>query len=103
RLTTGEAPAWVKDWLSWGAGPRASQYLALGAKAHALLQGRFYVAAEDVRAVAHAVLRHRLITSFSAEAEGITADRVVDRLLEEVKPNQSEAMATGNLPKVIRQ
>jgi MoxR-like ATPase len=56
-----------------------------------------------VRAVAHPVLRHRLITSFAAEAEGITADRVVDRLLEEIKPNETAAMAAGNLPKVIRQ
>jgi MoxR-like ATPase len=103
RLTTNEAPAWAKEWLSWGAGPRASQYLTLGAKARALLEGRFYVAAEDVRAVAHPVLRHRLITSFAAEAEGITADRVVDRLLEEIKPNETAAMAAGNLPKVIRQ
>jgi len=103
RLTTGEAPAWIKEWLSWGAGPRASQYLTLGAKAHALLNGRFYVAADDVRSVAHSVLRHRLITSFSAEAEGIDPDRVIDRLLEEVKPNDSAAVAAGNLPKVIRQ
>ncbi|HLU40011.1 MAG TPA: MoxR family ATPase [Planctomycetota bacterium] len=103
RLTTDDAPAWAKEWLSWGAGPRASQYLVLGAKARALLQGRFYVAAEDIRAVAHPVLRHRLITSFAAEAEGITPDRVVDRLLEEIKPNESAAMAAGNLPKVIRQ
>ncbi|MEZ5963503.1 MAG: MoxR family ATPase [Planctomycetota bacterium] len=103
RLTTDEAPAWVRDWLSWGAGPRASQYLTLGAKAHALLNGRFYVAADDVRSVAHPVMRHRLITSFSAEAEGINADRVIDRLLEEIKPNDSAAVAAGNLPKVIRQ
>ena len=74
-----------------------------GGKARALLQGRFYVAAEDIRAVAHAVLRHRLVTSFAAEAEGITSDRVVDRLLEEVQPNETAAMAAGNLPKVIRQ
>ena len=103
RLTTGDAPAWAKEWLAWGAGPRASQYLALGAKARALLQGRFYVAAEDIRAVAHPVLRHRLVTSFAAEAEGVTTDRIVDRLLEEIAPNASAAMAAGGLPKVIRQ
>jgi MoxR-like ATPase len=68
RLTTGEAPDWMQEWLQWGAGPRASQNLVLGAKARALLQGRFYVAAEDIQAVAHPVLRHRLITSFAAEA-----------------------------------
>jgi MoxR-like ATPase len=103
RLTTGEAPDWVKEWLSWGAGPRASQNLVLGGKARALLQGRYYVSAEDIRAVAHPVLRHRLITSFSAEAEGVTPDTVVDRLLEEIQPNESAAMADGDLPKVINQ
>jgi MoxR-like ATPase len=103
RLTTGEAPAWIKDWLAWGAGPRASQNLVLGAKAHALLQGRFYVAAEDIRAVAKPVLRHRLITSFAAEADGVTTDKVVDRLLQETPANESQALADGKLPKVIAQ
>ncbi len=103
RLTTDEAPEWCKEWLAWGAGPRASQNLVLGAKARALLSGRFYVSAEDVRAVAHPVLRHRLVTSFSAEAEGVTTDTVIDRLLEEVKPNDSEALQDGKLPKVINQ
>ena len=103
RLTTGEAPAWIKEWLQWGAGPRASQNLVLGAKAHALLQGRFYVAAEDIRAVAKPVLRHRLITSFAAEAEGVTTDKVVERLLQETPANESQALADGKLPKVIAQ
>ncbi len=103
RLTTGEAPEWIKEWLQWGAGPRASQNLVLGAKAHALLQGRFYVAAEDIRAVAKPVLRHRLITSFAAEADGITTDKVVDRLLAETPANESQALADGKLPKVISQ
>jgi MoxR-like ATPase len=103
RLTTGDAPAWIKEWLQWGAGPRASQNLVLGAKAHALLQGRFYVAAEDIRAVAKPVLRHRLITSFAAEAEGVTTDKVVDRLLQETPANESQALADGKLPKVIAQ
>ena len=103
RLTTADAPAWVKEQLQWGAGPRASQNLVLGAKARALLSGRFYVSAEDVRAVAKPVLRHRLITSFGAEAEGITTDMVIDRLLEEIKPNTSAALEDGKLPKVIQQ
>jgi len=103
RLTTADAPAWVKEQLQWGAGPRASQNLVLGAKARALLSGRFYVSAEDIRAVAKPVLRHRLITSFGAEAEGITTDMVIDRLLEEVKPNTSAALEDGKLPKVIQQ
>ncbi len=103
RLTTGEAPAWIQEWLQWGAGPRASQNLVLGAKAHALLQGRFYVAADDIRAVAKPVLRHRLVTSFAAEAEGISTDKVVERLLDEIQPNQSAVLADGKLPKVIAQ
>ena len=103
RLTTGEAPDWIKEWLQWGAGPRASQNLVLGAKAHALLQGRFYVAAEDIRAVAKPVMRHRLITSFAAEADGVTTDKVVERLLAETPANESQALADGKLPKVIAQ
>jgi len=103
RLTTGEAPEWIKEWLQWGAGPRASQNLVLGAKAHALLQGRFYVAAEDIRAVAKPVMRHRLITSFAAEADGVTTDKVVERLLAETPANESQALADGKLPKVLAQ
>jgi MoxR-like ATPase len=103
RLTNDEAPGWVKEWLAWGAGPRSSQFLVLGAKARALLQGRFYVSADDIRAVAKPVLRHRLVTSFSAEAEGVTTDTVVDRLLTEISPNQSPALADGRLPGVISQ
>ena len=103
RVTDPSAPGWVKDWLSWGAGPRASQYLVLGAKARALLQGRFHVAAEDIRAVAAPVLRHRLVTSFAAEAEGVTTDTVVERLLTETDPNRSQALADRKLPGVISQ
>ena len=103
RLTTGDAPDWIKEWLQWGAGPRASQNLVLGAKAHALLQGRFYVAAEALRTVAKPGLRHRLIPSFSAEADGVTTDKVVERLLEQVQPNETGALADGKLPRVIAQ
>lgn len=79
------APEFIKDWISWGAGPRASQYLILGGKARALINGRFAVSTEDVRALAHPVLKHRLILNYRAEAEGITASNIIDRLLEEVK------------------
>jgi MoxR-like ATPase len=101
RITTDEAPAWAREWLQWGAGPPASQNLVLAAKAHALLNGRFYVAAEDVQAVAKPVLRHRLITSFAAEADGVTTDKVVERLLAETPANASDALADGKLPKVL--
>jgi MoxR-like ATPase len=73
----------VKKWVSWGAGPRASQALVVGAKARALLAGRFAVCVDDVRAVAKPVLRHRLVLNFQAEAEGVKPDVLIDRLLQE--------------------
>ena len=74
---------YINQYVSWGAGPRASQYLILGAKARAVLRGELTPGEEDLRAVAHPVLRHRLVTSFAAEAEGVTTDDLVDRLLAE--------------------
>jgi MoxR-like ATPase len=80
------AVASVRDWIRWGAGPRAGQALILGAKAAALLDGRTVPALEDVTSVALPVLRHRLLVNFQAEADGIDADRVIARLLESVRP-----------------
>ena len=77
-----DTPDFVKKYVSWGAGPRASQYLVLGAKARAVLHGRPYASTEDVRAVALPVLRHRLMTNFNAEAEGIRPDNIIQRLIE---------------------
>ena len=79
----------VVEWLRWGAGPRAGQALVLVGKARAILDGRFHLAPEDVRAVAPAVLRHRLLPSFRAEAEGFTPDRLVERLLAQVPAPRS--------------
>jgi MoxR-like ATPase len=79
------APAWLKPLISWGAGPRAVQYLILGAKARAALSGSYMVRLEDVAAVAQPVLTHRLITTFAAQAEGIDAKQIVRRLLEETQ------------------
>jgi MoxR-like ATPase len=76
--------AFVKDWVSWGAGPRASQYLILGAKTRAILSGRYTPTCEDVRSVARPVLRHRIVTNFNAEADGITTVDIIERLLKEV-------------------
>jgi MoxR-like ATPase len=78
------APKFVDDWVRWGAGLRAAQCLVLGAKARALLQGRAHVAPDDVRAVALPVLRHRVLLNYRAEADGVTADALVARLLEAV-------------------
>jgi MoxR-like ATPase len=77
------APQFIKDWISWGAGPRASQYLILGAKTRAILDGRPTPDIDDVRSVARPVLRHRLVTNFNADAEGVDAVKIVERLLED--------------------
>ena len=81
-----EALDFIQDWVQWGAGPRASQYLVLGAKARAILQGRYHVAYEDIKAVAAPVLRHRILTNFNAEADGVTSLDIINRLLEKVQP-----------------
>ncbi len=80
-----ESPDFINNWLSWGAGTRAAQHLVLAAKARTILSGRFNVSADDVRAVARPVFRHRLFTNFNADAEGITPEKVIDRLLETVR------------------
>ena len=101
RPTQPEAPPFVRQFVMWGAGPRASQYLVLAAKARAILQGRGHVERDDVRAVAHPVLRHRLRTNFNAEAEGITTDTLIDRLLRSIPDLDREADGT-TLAKVFR-
>ncbi|MFZ2640131.1 MAG: MoxR family ATPase [Verrucomicrobiia bacterium] len=84
------APDFVREWIAWGAGPRASQYLVLGGKARAILAGRFHVTTEDIQACALPVLRHRLVTNFNAESQGITTDAIVKRLLETIPVPGSE-------------
>jgi MoxR-like ATPase len=79
-----DAPAFVKEMVEWGAGPRACQVLIMGGKVRALLKGRLHVTIEDIEAVALPVLRHRLVPTFNAEAEGITVDDIIDRILREV-------------------
>jgi MoxR-like ATPase len=82
RVAENEAASEVKRWLDWGAGPRATQFLLLGAKARALLHGRFHATLEDVVAIAKPVLRHRLVLNFAAQSEGLTADIIIGRVLE---------------------
>jgi MoxR-like ATPase len=86
RATRGRdgGPEFVRQWVSWGAGPRASQYLILGAKTRAVLLGRYAPGVEDVQAVAPAVLRHRIVTNFAAEAEGVKPERIIQDLLKTV-------------------
>ncbi len=90
KKTAADVPEFVRDYVTWGAGPRASQYLILAAKARAVLHGRYYVSCEDVREVAAPVLRHRIITNFNAEAEGVTPDEIVRRLIALVPRDPSE-------------
>ena len=86
-----DVPEAVRKMITWGAGPRAVQALVLGGKARAALKGRTHLAAEDVRAVAHPVLRHRLVTNFSAEAQGYSPERIIDEVLAAIDPNQTAA------------
>jgi MoxR-like ATPase len=82
RPKAAASPQFIKDWLSWGAGPRASQYLILGAKTRAILAGRHTPDVEDVRKVVGPVLRHRIVPNFNAEADGVAAIQIVEKLLE---------------------
>ena len=90
-----EVPDFIRDYVTWGAGPRATQFLILAAKARAVLHGRYYVSCEDVRAVAPPVLRHRIITNFNAEAEGIKPDDIVRRLIDRIPRDPNEQAAVG--------
>ena len=80
------APDFVNQWVRWGAGLRAGQFLVLGAKARALLEGRAHVTVEDIRHLAGPVLRHRVLLGYRAEADGVTVETLIGRLLEAVKP-----------------
>jgi MoxR-like ATPase len=93
RPKTDEAPEFVKEMVAWGAGPRASIYLTMAAKARAILHGRYHATTIDIREVAYPVLRHRVLTTFNAEAAGITSDDVIRRLLEEIKPSVEDDVA----------
>jgi len=90
RPGDGTAPDFIKNYLTWGAGPRAAQYLVLGAKSRSLLAGRFNVSCEDVRAVAKPVMRHRIFTNFNADAEGKTTDDIVEMLVQAVPEPKAE-------------
>ena len=82
------APEWIQKWVTWGSGPRAVQYLVRGAKAHAVLQGRYVVGWEDVEAVANPVLSHRILTNFQAQSEGVDSAFVIEKLLETIRAKE---------------
>ena len=89
------APDFVRSWVSWGAGTRGTQSLLLGAKARALLRGRYHVSFGDIRAVAPDVLRHRILTNFRAEANRVTAEQIIDRLLTAIRPPKADLAYSG--------
>ena len=101
RVSDPSAPELVRQRVAWGAGPRASQFMILGAKARALLKGRLYVSIEDVQAVALPVLRHRVLTTYGAEAEGYTSDRLIAELMELMPSADSESLRDERLPNVL--
>jgi MoxR-like ATPase len=94
-------PDYVQEWLSWGAGPRAVQYLILGAKARALLYGRTHVQTEDVQALAAPVLRHRILTNFTAASEGVTPDVVITRLTKSTPAREGELTKDPRFQKIF--
>ncbi|MSR56879.1 MAG: MoxR family ATPase [Planctomycetaceae bacterium] len=102
RKSNPGVPDFVRNYVSWGAGPRASQYLILGAKARAVLHGRAYVSTQDVQAVAKPVLRHRIITNFNAEAEGVNPDEIIRRLAEMIPHDPGKLATKGKLPEVFK-
>ena len=92
RPATNEAPDFVNELVNWGAGPRAGIYMILAGKARAILHGRYHVTTDDIRAAALPVLRHRIITTFNAEAAGISSDEIVHRLLTEIRPEVDQSV-----------
>lgn len=101
RLGTPGIPEFVSDLVAWGAGPRAVQFLILGGKARALLQGRSYVSTDDIAALAKPVLRHRLVVNFAAESDGVTPDHVIDRLLECTPTKEDELSRDARFQKIF--
>ncbi|MHC4982773.1 MAG: AAA family ATPase [Planctomycetota bacterium] len=103
RVTEADVPDVVRDYISWGAGPRACQFMILAGKVRAVLHGRFHVSTDDIQAVAKPVLRHRLVTNFNADAEGFTTDKIVDRLLEIIPAKASPIAANPKTAKAVEE
>jgi MoxR-like ATPase len=101
RIGEPGVPKFIRDWLSWGAGPRAVQYLILGGKARALLHGRTHVQCDDIQALAQPVLRHRILTNFTAASEGVTPDIVINKLLQETPSREGELTRDERFKKIF--
>jgi MoxR-like ATPase len=101
RVREPGAPEFIREQLAWGAGPRAVQFLILGAKARALVQGRAHVAVEDIQALAKPVLRHRLVVNFAAESEGVTTDDLIDQLLASTPAHEDQLIHDERFQKIF--
>jgi MoxR-like ATPase len=101
RVNEPGVPEFVRDQLQWGAGPRAVQFLILGAKARALLEARTHVTCEDIQALARPVLRHRLVLNYTAQSDGITADKVVERILANTPTREDELTGDARFQKIF--
>ena len=101
RIGEAGTPKFIKEWLSWGAGPRAVQNLILGGKARALLYGRSHVTTEDIKALALPVLRHRILTNFTAASEGVTTDIVIKKLIEETPEKEGDLTKDDRFKKMF--
>ena len=102
RVHEPDVPEFVTNYVSWGAGPRACQYLILGGKVRAVLHGRYHVSTEDIQAVAKPVLRHRIVTNFNADAEGVTTDNIVEMLLEAIPAKEGAIAASPDTAGVLK-
>ncbi len=101
RVGSEGVPDFVDDLVGWGAGPRAVQFLILGGKARALLEGRFHVQVEDIQALAKPVLRHRMVVNFAAESEGVTSDEVIDRIIAATPETEDELSRDARFQKIF--
>ena len=101
RVGNEGVPDFVDDLVGWGAGPRAVQFLILGGKARALLQGRFHVQVEDIQALAKPVLRHRMVVNFAAESEGVTSDQVIERIIAATPTTEDELSRDARFQKIF--
>jgi len=103
RVGDENVPDFINRYVRWGAGPRAGQYMILGGKARAVLNGRYYVSTDDIRHVASPVLRHRIITNFTAEAEGATTEKLIAQLIDTAPPPEHDLTADRRLPSVFKE
>ena len=101
RVREEGAPDFVREQLAWGAGPRATQFLILGAKARALVHGRPHVTLEDIQTLAKPVLRHRLVVNFAAESDGITTDQLIDQLLDATPTHEDQLIHDDRFQKIF--